>query len=67
MPADRRLAIFAAAIDRLTAVVGRAVTWGLLAMVLVQVTVVLMRYVLGHYLGGQELHTRMILRDLSDL
>lgn len=47
MPADRRPAIFAAAIDRLTAAVGRAVTWCLLAMVLVQVTVVLMRYVLG--------------------
>ena len=47
MPAARRLAAFAAAIDRLTAAVGRAVTWCLLAMVLVQVTVVLMRYVLG--------------------
>ena len=47
MPADRRLAAFAAAIDRLTAAVGRAVTWCLIAMVLVQVTVVLMRYVLG--------------------
>jgi len=47
MPASRRLAAFAAAIDRLTATVGRAVTWCLLAMVLVQVTVVLMRYVLG--------------------
>jgi TRAP-type mannitol/chloroaromatic compound transport system permease small subunit len=47
MPASRRLAAFAAAIDRLTAVVGSAVTWCLLAMVLVQVTVVLMRYVLG--------------------
>jgi TRAP-type mannitol/chloroaromatic compound transport system permease small subunit len=47
MPANRRLAAFAAAIDRLTAAVGRAVTWCLLAMVLVQVTVVLMRYVFG--------------------
>jgi TRAP-type mannitol/chloroaromatic compound transport system permease small subunit len=47
MPADRQLAAFAAAIDRLTAAVGRTVTWCLLAMVLVQVTVVLMRYVLG--------------------
>jgi TRAP-type mannitol/chloroaromatic compound transport system permease small subunit len=47
MPADRRLAAFAARIDRLTAAVGRAVTWCLLAMVLVQVTVVLMRYVFG--------------------
>src|SRR5690349_20182548 len=41
------LAAFAAAIDRLTAAVGRAVTWCLIAMVLVQVTVVLMRYVFG--------------------
>jgi TRAP-type mannitol/chloroaromatic compound transport system permease small subunit len=47
MSADRRLAICAAAIDRLTAAVGRAVTWCLIAMVLLQVTVVLMRYVLG--------------------
>jgi len=47
MPASRRLAAFAAAIDRLTAAVGSAVTWCLLAMLLVQVTVVLMRYVLG--------------------
>ena len=47
MPESRRLAAIAAAIDRLTAAVGRAVTWCLLAMVLVQVTVVLMRYVLG--------------------
>ena len=47
MPAARRLATIAAAIDRLTATVGRAVTWCLLAMVLVQVAVVLMRYVLG--------------------
>src|ERR1041385_4552758 len=47
MPVSRVLAAFAAAIDRLTAAVGRAVTWCLLAMVLVQVTVVLMRYVLG--------------------
>src|SRR5499427_883263 len=47
MPESRRLAAFAAAIDRLTATVGRAVTWCLLAMVLVHVTVVLMRYVLG--------------------
>jgi TRAP-type mannitol/chloroaromatic compound transport system permease small subunit len=41
------LTAFAAAIDRLTAAVGRAVTWCLLAMVVVQVVVVLMRYVLG--------------------
>ncbi len=47
MPVNRRLAAFAAAIDRLSAAVGRAVTWCLLAMVLVQMTVVLMRYVFG--------------------
>ncbi len=47
MPISRRLAAFAAAIDRLTAAVGRAVTWCLVGMVLLQVTVVLMRYVLG--------------------
>src|SRR5579862_1276124 len=47
MPADRRLAAFAARIDRLTAAVGRAVMWCLLAMALAQVAVVLMRYVLG--------------------
>ena len=47
MPANRRLTAFAAATDRLTAAVGRAVTWCLLVMVLVQVTVVLMRYVFG--------------------
>jgi TRAP-type mannitol/chloroaromatic compound transport system permease small subunit len=47
MPATRRLAAFAAGIDRLTAAVGRTVMWCLLAMVLVQVAVVLMRYVLG--------------------
>jgi TRAP-type mannitol/chloroaromatic compound transport system permease small subunit len=47
MVANRRLAAFAAAIDLLTAAVGRAVIWCLLAMVLVQVAVVLMRYVFG--------------------
>ncbi len=47
MAANRRLAALVAAIDRLTAAVGRAVTWCLPAMVLVQVTVVLMRYVFG--------------------
>jgi TRAP-type mannitol/chloroaromatic compound transport system permease small subunit len=47
MPTSRRLAALAAAIDRLTAAVGRAVTWCLVAMVLVQVTLVLARYVLG--------------------
>jgi TRAP-type mannitol/chloroaromatic compound transport system permease small subunit len=41
------LVAFAAAIDRLTAAVGRAVTWCLIAMVIVQVTVVMMRYVFG--------------------
>jgi TRAP-type mannitol/chloroaromatic compound transport system permease small subunit len=47
MAANRQLVALAAAIDRLTAAVGRAVTWCLLAMVLVQVSVVLMRYVFG--------------------
>ncbi len=47
MPSARRLAALAAAIDRLTAAVGRAVMWCLIAMVLVQVAVVLMRYVFG--------------------
>ena len=47
MPTSRRLAGFAAAIDRLTAAAGRTVTWCLLAMVLVQVALVLARYVLG--------------------
>jgi len=42
-----RLAAFATAIDRLTAAVGRAVSWCLVGMVVVQVVVVLMRYVLG--------------------
>jgi len=41
------LSAFAAAIDRLTAAVGRGVSWCLLGMVVVQVVVVLMRYVLG--------------------
>ncbi len=27
----------------------------------------LMRYVLGHYLGGQELHTRQLLREMQQL
>src|ERR1700722_15295414 len=42
-----RIAIIAAGIDRLTAAIGRAVSWCLLGMVVVQVVVVLMRYVLG--------------------
>src|ERR1700744_156284 len=42
-----RLAAIAAGIDRLTAAGGRAVSWCLLGMVVVQVVVVLMRYVLG--------------------
>jgi TRAP-type mannitol/chloroaromatic compound transport system permease small subunit len=42
-----RIAAIAAGIDRLTAAIGRAVTWCLLGLVVVQVTVVLMRYVLG--------------------
>ncbi len=47
MPLHRRLAAIADRIDRLTRAVGRAVMWCALAMVIVQVTVVLMRYVLG--------------------
>jgi DNA repair protein RecO (recombination protein O) len=27
----------------------------------------LMRYVLSHYLGGQELHTRQLLREMQQL
>ncbi len=46
MPAARLTAL-AAAIDRLTATVGRAVMWCALAMVGVEVAVVLMRYVFG--------------------
>ena len=41
------LAAIVVRIDRLTAAIGRAVTWCLLGMVVVQVAVVLMRYVLG--------------------
>jgi len=47
MPIDRRLAAIADRIDRLTAAIGRTVMWCALAMVVVQVVVVLMRYVLG--------------------
>jgi TRAP-type mannitol/chloroaromatic compound transport system permease small subunit len=42
-----RLATLAATVDRLTAAVGRAVSGCLVGMVVVQVVVVLMRYVLG--------------------
>ncbi len=42
-----RLAAVAAGIDRLTATVGRAVMWCVLAMVGLEVAVVLMRYVFG--------------------
>src|SRR3954463_8877835 len=47
MPPNRRLAEIADRIDRLTAAIGRTVMWCGLAMVVVQVVVVLMRYVLG--------------------
>jgi TRAP-type mannitol/chloroaromatic compound transport system permease small subunit len=47
MPLSRCVADIAARIDRLTAAIGRAVMWCALAMVVVQVVVVLMRYVLG--------------------
>src|SRR6202051_1485438 len=42
-----RLAAIAAGIESLTAAIGRAVSWCLIGMVVVQVVVVLMRYVLG--------------------
>src|SRR5215831_4743077 len=42
-----RLVALAARIDRLTAAVGRTVMWCLLAMVLVEVAAVLLRYVFG--------------------
>ena len=42
-----RLAAIVLSVDRLTAAVGRAVSWCLIGMVVVQVVVVLMRYVLG--------------------
>jgi len=42
-----RLGPVADRIDAVTAAIGRGVTWCLLAMVIVQVAVVLMRYVLG--------------------
>ncbi|MEA3022547.1 MAG: hypothetical protein QOK01_1399, partial [Alphaproteobacteria bacterium] len=47
MPPNRRLAEIADRIDRLTAAVGRTVMWCALAMLVLQVGVVLMRYVLG--------------------
>jgi TRAP-type mannitol/chloroaromatic compound transport system permease small subunit len=43
----QRLGPVADRIDATTAVIGRTVTWCLLAMVIVQVAVVLMRYLLG--------------------
>jgi TRAP-type mannitol/chloroaromatic compound transport system permease small subunit len=47
MPSAHRLDAIAAWIDRFTAAVGRAVMWCVLAMVVIQVAVVLMRHVLG--------------------
>jgi TRAP-type mannitol/chloroaromatic compound transport system permease small subunit len=47
MSPNRRLVGIATLIERLTAAVGRTVMWCGLAMVVVQVVVVLMRYVLG--------------------
>jgi TRAP-type mannitol/chloroaromatic compound transport system permease small subunit len=47
MPPNRRLADIADRIDRLTAAIGQTVMWCALAMVVLQVVVVLMRYVLG--------------------
>ncbi len=47
MPLPAHLRTVADRIDSLTAVIGHAVAWCLLAMVIVQVVVVLLRYVLG--------------------
>jgi TRAP-type mannitol/chloroaromatic compound transport system permease small subunit len=47
MPLSDRLVAIADRIDALTAAIGRTVAWCALAMVLVQVAVVLMRYALG--------------------
>jgi TRAP-type mannitol/chloroaromatic compound transport system permease small subunit len=47
MAVNHRLAALAARIDRLTAAVGRAVMWCVLAIALAEVVVVLMRYVFG--------------------
>jgi TRAP-type mannitol/chloroaromatic compound transport system permease small subunit len=47
MPLPPRLAALADRIDRVTRAIGRAVAWGTLAIVLIQLAVVLMRYVLG--------------------
>jgi len=47
MSSAARLAAIATRIDRLTAAVGRAVTWCVLAIALTEVAVVLMRYVFG--------------------
>ena len=47
VPLPAHLRTVADRIDSLTAVIGHAVTWCLLVMVIVQVVVVLLRYVLG--------------------
>lgn len=47
MPLPAHLRTVADRVDSLTAVIGHAVAWCLLAMVIVQVVVVLLRYVLG--------------------
>ena len=47
MPLASRLCVFADRIDRLNSAIGRAVAWCALAIVVVQVVVVLMRYALG--------------------
>jgi TRAP-type mannitol/chloroaromatic compound transport system permease small subunit len=47
VPLPAHLRTVADRIDSLTAVIGHAVAWCLLAMVIVQVVVVLLRYVLG--------------------
>jgi TRAP-type mannitol/chloroaromatic compound transport system permease small subunit len=47
MPPSARLCHLADRIDRLTGVIGRTAAWGVLAMVIVQAAVVLMRYGFG--------------------
>jgi TRAP-type mannitol/chloroaromatic compound transport system permease small subunit len=47
VPLPARLRAVADRIDTLTTIIGHAVAWGLLVMVIVQVVVVLSRYVLG--------------------
>jgi len=59
MPPNRWLAEIADRIDRLTAAIGRTVMWCGLAMVVLQVMVVLMRYVLASALSGSPRRSSM--------